>query len=193
MRRLVAALVIATVAISLTGCGGSGTTTTTTAVPASTQSAPPPPGSTAATPASTTNLLSPSEAGTGVPFPMSGASVPKEITVRVRKHQPMLVLFYDPTQVSTKDVRTEIDVSLKAYRGLIDLLAFDVTGALPDPVTGMTAKNAEAEQVALLTQSLKVGFTPYMIFVDKNAVITGRFRGYIDRKLLEREILKATQ
>ncbi len=192
MRRLVAALVIATVAISLTGCGGSGTTTSAAVVPAGTQSAPPP-GGLAAAPASTTNLFSPSEAGTGVPFPTSGTSIPKEITVRARNHQPMLVLFYDPTQPSTKDVRTEIDSSLKAYRGLIDLLAFDVTGALPDAATGKAPKSAEAEQVALLTQSLNVGFTPYMIFVDKNGVITGRFRGYIDRKLLEREILKATQ
>jgi hypothetical protein len=191
MRRLVAAIVMVAVAVSLAACGGGGSTTTTPTTPASTQSAPPPPGQSSA-PVSTTNKLSPSEPGTGVPFPTTGAAVPREITVRAQKHQPMLIFFYDPVQPSTKDVRTEIDSALKAYRGLIDLVAFDVAGALPNPVTG-SSPTSESAQVSLLTQSLKIGFTPYMIFVDKNAVVTGRFRGYLDRKMIEREIIRATQ
>lgn len=189
MRRLVAAVVMVAVAFSLAACGGAPAPTTTVAT---TQSAPSAPAQSAPR-VSTTNLLSPSEPGTGVPFPTSDTSVPREITVRAQKHQPMLVLFYDPVQPSTNDERVEIDAALRAYRGLIDLVAFDVSGALPNAARDIVPKDSEAAKIALLTQTLNVGFTPYMIFVDKNAVVTGRFRGFVDRKLLEREIIRATQ
>jgi hypothetical protein len=199
MRRLVVALVLAALVAGLTACSGggeSGTTSSTgsnAAAPAA--AAPPPPGGGAAPEVASggTNTLSPREESTGTAFPTDGPMVPRLVSSRVKAKQPMLVLFYDPDQLSTKDERREINAAMKGYRGLIDIVELDTTSALPDPVTGAVNKDSLAQQTALLAQNLKVGFTPYLVFVDRNGVITGRYRGYVDRGLIEREIIRATQ
>jgi hypothetical protein len=197
MRRLVAALVIAVVALSLTGCSSS-----TPPVPAAVPATPVPVASApAATPAnaaltpttvSKTNKLSPAEAGVNGAFP-TGSRVPTAVIDHVTAHEPMLVYFYDPSQPTSKDQRTEIRAAMDQYRGLIDLVQFDVTAALPDDATNIAKKDKQAEDIAFLTQDLQIGFTPYIILVDKQGVMTGRFRGFVDRGLLKREILRATQ
>ena len=44
-----------------------------------------------------------------------------------------------------------------------------------------------------MTVDLKVQHAPYLLFVDRYGRITGRYAGYVDRKLIELEILRATQ
>jgi hypothetical protein len=188
---------MAFVALSLSACGGSGASAppasaTPAAAPAASAPAPGPPGAAAPQPVVGTNKLSPRESGSGSAFPVS-KQAPPVIVDHITRHQPMLVYFYDPQQLTSDDQRREIDAAMKEYRGLIDLVAFDVTGALPDAVTNKVPEGKEGEQVALLTQDLKIGFTPTIILVDKKGQITGRYRGFIDRGLLGREILKATQ
>lgn len=191
MRRLVAALVVALLPFALSACGGSdASTTSAAAAPAPSSVAPAPPAAPAPV-VSKTNLLSPSEVGTGQPFP-DGAQTPKVVADHLAAHQPMVIFFYDPNQNTSVDQRLEIDAAMKDYRGMIDLVVFDVTGALPDPLTKKT-KGAVGEEVALLVQDLHIGFTPYVVLVDSQGDISARFRGFVDRGLLEREILKATQ
>jgi hypothetical protein len=182
------ALVVAALALSLLGCSSAPPKANVKA--ATVKDAPSTPK--APTPVSATNLLSPAEPGTGTPFP-TGSQTPKVVTDHLTSKTPMLVYFFDPKQSTSKDQRREIDAAMKEYRGMIDLVAFDVTGALPDPVTNERSKDPVAQQVALLTQDLQLGFTPYVVLVDKQGMMTGRYRGYLDRALLDREILKATQ
>jgi len=40
---------------------------------------------------------------------------------------------------------------------------------------------------------LKINTTPYIVFVNANGQITYRFAGFVDRGLIEREIMRATQ
>jgi hypothetical protein len=187
MRGLVAAIAVAVIALSLTACSGSSTSSTASvSTPTAGSNAPKPPAY------SKTNLLSPSEPGTGVPFPVD-RQTPKVTNEHMSDHKPMLVFFYDPKQPTTVDQRTEIYAAMKGYRGLIDLVTFDVTGALPDAVTSRASTRTIDQQVALLVQDLQIGFTPYVILVNKDGIMTARYRGFVDRALLDREILRATQ
>ncbi len=190
MRRFVAALVTVMVALSVTACGG-GASTPPPAAPAPDAAAPGPAGAPAPAPVANTNSLSPREAGIGTPFPTS-EHLPVAIVDLAKRHQPMLVYFFDPSQLTSADQRTEIDAAMKEFRGLIDLVAFDVTGALPGS-SKQASKDPVAQQVALLTQDLNVTFTPTVVLVDKQGKIVARYSGFVDRGLLRRETLKATQ
>jgi hypothetical protein len=198
IRRLVAALILAAVVVSLAGCSSS-----SPPVPAPVPVTPSPAANPSAvgadgkpltpTTVSETNKLSPPEGGANALFPSTPSRVPTVVVDHIAAKQPMIVLFYDPGQSSSKAQRTEIDAAIGQYRGLIDLVAFDVTGALPDPVTKKANTDKAVTDVANLVQDLKIGFTPYVVLVDKRGVMTGRYRGFVDRAMLQREILKATQ
>jgi hypothetical protein len=127
--------------------------------------------------------------GTGGPFPSAANSVPKPIVDRLQARQPMIVLFYDPRQLTTDDQRSAIETATAKYRGLIDSLEFDASAALPS----IAPSNTIGAQVANITRDLRIDFTPYVILVNKAGIITVRYRGYIDSGTLEREILRATQ
>jgi hypothetical protein len=137
----------------------------------------------------TVSLSQVSQPGTGSPLPNSAQSTPKSILDRLAAHQPMLILFYDPEQSTTDGERSEVQTATAKYRGLIDTLEFDVSAALP----GSTSNSSTAGQVALMTQDLKIGFTPYIILVDRRGIMTARYRGFVDSGILQREILRATQ
>jgi hypothetical protein len=187
MRRLFAAVLLVTVAVSLAACGGGAATDTGTA--ANAVAAPE-----VAVPAGTIDpnldALSATQTVANEPFPQDPKSTPAAVLSRLGNKQPMLLFFYDDTQTITKDQRTEIDAVVKKYAGLIDLLSYDLNSGLPG---GASEGDPEMQKVMETAGKIKVGFTPYMLFVDRYGRITGRFSGFADRGLLEREVLRASQ
>lgn len=201
MRRLVVALVVACMLVTLVGCGGGGeeaapsgeVTTQTQATPAAPENA----GDEDVVIAD----ASPLEGQVFEPFPTDVEVLTSEIAERLDAGQPMIILFFDEAQQTSDDQREEIDAVLKDYRGLIELVAYDVgefvqvdeDGAitvLPD-----MAEDESARQVARLFSEdyLGITFTPYLVFVDSDGYITYRYRGFVDGKLIEREVLRATE
>jgi hypothetical protein len=183
MRRIVAVMVLVTVAFALAACS-SGTeapaTTTTTEVK------PPPP---AAAAAAVPTDKSPKQVVTNAQFPTDPTSVPQTVLDRLKAKQPMLVFFYDSTQIVTDDERAEIDKVVEKYRGLIDLVAYDVQEGQPGAANSADPEIKKAMEMA---GKLGVTFQPYILFVDRYGRITGRFSGFVDAQILEREVLRAT-
>ena len=191
MRRVVTALVLVMAAGTLAACSAAPTadnttgTTSGTQIPAATAPAAP---SQAAT---GNDILSPTEVvAAGETFPTESASVPKAVLANLAAKKPMLVYFYDPTTHVAADQRKEINAAIKKYRGTIELVTFNYTAALASKDASLPAELNKAE---LMTGLLNVHTTPYMIFVDRYGRVTYRFAGFTDRKLLEREVLRATE
>jgi hypothetical protein len=182
MRRIVAVMVVVAVAFALVACS-SGTETATTTAPE--VKAPPAAAAAAAAPTD----KSPKQAVTNAQFPTDPTSVPQTVLDRLKAKQPMLVFYYDSTQLVTNDQRTEIDEVMEKYRGLIDLVAYDVQEGQPG-----AAKSADPEikKAMAMAGTLGVTFQPYVLFVDRYGRITARFSGFVDAQILEREVLRAT-
>lgn len=190
--------------ISISGCGGGnagGDAQPPGGATPAPASAPAPASPSGAEAQGEDNVLSPQPEQVFEPFPSDEAIVPKAILDRLSAKQPMLVLFYDPAQKITDDQRAAIDAAMKEYRGLIDLVSFDIGKYVTSTETGtITMKpgitaDENANKVARLLNSdnLNITYTPYIIFVDAQGYITHRYRGYVDEKAIEREILRATQ
>lgn len=191
MRRIVAAAVIAVFALTLAACGDGGT-----AVPGAVTPTPGAgPGASVETSPSNvaSDPLSPHENVNNEQFPSARTTTPAEILERLDKKQPMLILLYDPTQPSTNDVRAEVDKAVKKYRGLIDLITFDVTPISADNPDDARAKDPEVRKWFTTLTSLKVAFTPYAMFVDRYGRIVGRLNGDMDAQVVEKRILTATE
>lgn len=207
MRRLVVVVIAVVMVLSLTACGGGGDTATTTKsgeVATQTQADKT---STAAKPGAavasenSSNTLSPQEGQAFEPFPTDSEVLPNEIKQRLDSKRPMLIYFFDATQRHSDDERAQVDAVLADYRGLIDLVAFDVSKYVTTDASGSVqpkpgiADDPTAQQVAMLLSSnyLNVTYTPYIVFVDRQGYITYRFRGMVDSDLLERQVLRATE
>ena len=192
MRRVVTALVLVSVAVALVACSsGSPTTTAGTPVPAVGGAVVP-----AAAPAvgnPTGDILSPLPSSTPVQaFPTDPASVPQVVLDNIKARKPMVLFFYDPTTRVSDDQRTEINVVLNKYVGAIELVSFDYTTGIP--VGSATATlPAEIDKAERMVGLLKISTTPYIVFVNANGQITFRFAGFVDRGLIEREVMRATQ
>lgn len=183
MRKIVAVIFVAILAFGLAGCGGSKDATTTT----TTTTTNPAPAAKAAAPVESSDR-SPIESGTPEPFPnIESTTVPAAIESKLEAKRPMLIYFYDNTLPESKIVRAEIDAVLQENRGLIDLITYDL-GA-----TKAGVPTAGAELGALLASDLRVPRPPYIIIVDGNGFITWRFMGYVDRAIIGREVLRATE
>jgi hypothetical protein len=191
MRRVVIALIVVAIALSLVACSsGAPTTQTGTPVPAAGGSAAP--AVTPAAPDSNADILSPLPDNAGIPFPTDPASVPKVVLDNLTAKKPMLIFWYDPTTKVSHDQRTEIDATLKSYVGQITLFAFDYTTGIPEGST-TTSLPPEIDKAERMTGLLKVSTTPYSVFVNGNGTITFRFAGFVDAKLIRREVMRATQ
>ncbi len=182
MRKIVAVLVVASLAFALVGCGGGGDTATTdTTTPAATTPA-------AATPPAQSTDRSPIESGTPEPFPsVVSTALPSAIQTKLDAKRPMVLYFYDSTLPESKTVRAEIDAVMADNRGLIDLVTYDL-GATKGGVP-----TESAQLGAMLAGDLRVVRPPYIIIVDGNGFITWRFMGYVDREIISREVLRATE
>lgn len=187
MRKWVVALVVACLAFTLAGCGGGDDTATTdtggTPAPAPAPAAPAVP--------TQSNDRSPVETSASVPpaaFPSTfSTALPAAVTKKLEAGRPMLMYFYDTTELETKSERAEIDAVLSEYRGLIDLVTFDVTskaGAAPTDATKATV---------MIANDLGIKGTPYILIVDGNGFVTWRWHGFVDRDLINREVLRATE
>jgi len=181
MRRIVAALVVALIALTLAGCGG--TAETPTQEPTTpTQPKPAVP--------QTEPLVdrSPVEMGAPEPFPSMETTPPPDIVQqKLDAKRPMVLFFYDSAQEITGPQREEVDAVIGEYRGLIDLVTFDVT-------SGKAAEPGDAAQVAAtFAGQLGIKSTPYLVIVNDERTITWRWLGFIDRELIGREVLSATE
>jgi len=145
-----------------------------------------------AAPAGNGDVLSPLPANTPDVFPTDAASVPKAVIDNLTAKKPMLVFWYDPSTNVSDDERDEIDAVLKKYAGLITLVSFDYTVGIPEG-SASTTLPAEIDKAERMTGLLKVTTTPYLVFVNANGQITWRFSGFVDRGLIEREVMRATR
>ena len=180
MRRIISALVVALFALTLAGCGS-------TADNAQQQPVTPAKPPTAAAQAEPVDR-SPVEAGAPEPFPAMEATVlPEAVKMRLDAKRPVLLFFYDSAQQITTAQRTEVDAVVLEYRGLIDLVTFDVTAGTSD--TG----SAAAQAAAAFAGELGVKSTPYIVIVNGDGSITWRWLGFVDRELIGREVLTATE
>ncbi len=186
MRRIAVAVVIATLILASVGCGGNEGAQPAGGT-AGGEAPAPPPGAAPAAEAPAEDR-SATETVSFEPFPNSAEMTPDAISSRLKARQPMIVFFFEKAQKTSNDQRAEIDAVVKKYRGLIDLVAFDVSST--------TAKGTEqteaAKQLSRLINTLGVTFTPYVIIVDEAGTMTWRARGPVDKALLEREVLRAT-
>ena len=188
MRRVFTALVLVMVAMSMVACSSGPTTPAETGTPvpaAGTVVAP-------AAPAGNGDILSPLAVNSPDVFPTDPASVPQAVIDNLTAKKPMLVFWHDPSTNVSADQRTEINAVLKKYAGQITLVSFDYTAGIP---TGSmtTTLPIEIDKAERMTGLIKVTTTPYMVFVNANGQITFRFSGFVDRGLIEREVMRATQ
>lgn len=197
MRRLVVAMIAVSMLVMLAGCGGGGESDSGE-VAVQTEGVPAP---------ATTDVaeegadLTPLEEQVFEPFPADEEILTDEIAQRLQAEQPILVYFYDSSQKTSDDQRAEIDAVLDDYRGLIELVSYDVgkyvSIAEDGEITVLTsmADDETAKKIANLLSPdfLDVRFTPYLVFVNSDGYVTYRYRGPVDSSLVEREVLRATE
>ncbi|MBI5231132.1 MAG: hypothetical protein HY876_03085 [Coriobacteriales bacterium] len=209
MRRIVAALVVAMLAVSISGCGGGGTETTETGTEAvntaeqtaNTAEQAQTGGATAAPEDEGMQALadnSPTETVTYEPLVPAGVTPPPSVAQRIKERQPFVLVFYDNDQPVTDDQKRVIARVQKKYRGLTDLVSFDIgkfvtTGSSGLPEVDedlLKEENETTRQAVELATALKVNYTPFVIVVDKFGYTTYRGRGLVDNGTLEREVLR---
>ncbi|MDO9556747.1 MAG: hypothetical protein Q7J82_04115 [Coriobacteriia bacterium] len=184
MRRIIAVLVALSMAFVIVGCGGGGEA----AVDATEAE-----GAAAAAPAVVVagpaeDVLSPVESGYPAPFPETiNTEIPEAIQQKLDDGRPMVIFFYDGMQVVTTDQRTELDAALAEYRGLIDLVTFNLASPVDSP------PGEDVKVATVLAADLGITATPYIMIVDRNGFVTWRYKGYIDREVIGREVLRATE
>lgn len=195
MRRVVTMLVLVMVAMSLTACGGSPAPTESTGTPAAPTAGVPasPAAANANAVAPTGDTLSPTQTVTpGEMFPTDKTAVPASVLTALAKKKALLVMWLDSSTKVATDQRREVNRIIKKYKGTINLVSLKYTRGLTSSTTSTTLE-PETQKLELLASSLKLNTTPYILFVDRYGRITYRFAGFADRKLLEREILRATE
>jgi hypothetical protein len=203
MRRLVVAVIAVLAALSLVGCGGSSTppatTTTAPAAPAVVAK----PAGTAGAPTTLPDLSdrSVNETTTFAPFP-ANANVPEELKQKVTvDKQPTLIYFFDSGQKVSKENRAIIDSIRNRNRGLVDLVAYDLSkyvtansdgSVVVDPTL---ATDAAQKQVAMFARdaAINVAFTPFIVLTDGQGYIIYKHSGLVDSAFLEREVLRASR
>jgi len=198
MRRLVVALIAASLALTLSGCSSS--------PPAATAPTPPPStglqqGSNAAAGAGTAlPNRSVNETTTFAPFPVT-AGLPADLKQKITvDKQPTIIYFYDPAQKTSVEVRKLIDSVRADNRGMVDLVAYDIgkyltaaadgTVSLEQPAFGEATATKEAVLLAR-DPAIDVTLTPFIVITDGQGYIIYKHRGLIDRAFLEREVQRA--
>lgn len=191
IRRLVVALIVASIVAPLAGCGGGGGGEAPPAdagAPATGTEASP----TAPAPAAgVTDRSAPEDATVFEPFPQA-TGLPEAITDRIADRQPMAILFVDGSQQVTDEVRSALDDAIKANGGAIDLVVYDLGKYVSLDASGQAlvdtekfAKDPKAPEAIALAAALKVGITPYIIMTDDQGYVVFRHRGLVDRAFLE--------
>lgn len=187
MRRLVAALVLATFVLALAGCGGGGEAEAPATTPAPAAAPTPPPVAVPA--ASGPDLSAEPVSDSWDKFPTLHGAQPEIVKELLESKQPMLLLFFDSDQTDSADQRKAVAAVMKKYRGLIDLVSYDVSKGLEKT----TLDSADTAEFSNLTGQLGVRYTPYIVIVNADGYITWRARGIVDAKLIEKAVLRATK
>lgn len=189
MRRLFALLTVVALAVLLVACGGGAEE----AAPGQTDDTIPPPPPPAVTAEAGAVDRSPTEAVGFEAFPASGqlATVtPTVVLENLEAKQAMLVFFYDRGQPEWDDANAVVGKVLAGYRGLVELVSFDMQKAGD---AKRLSEDHELAKAAMLAERLGVRNTPYVLIVDDQGLITWRWRGPVDPRALERELMRATQ
>lgn len=195
MRRTVAVLIVALLALTLVACGG-GAAEEPPVTPDEGAAAPPPP------PVDEAVDLSPLEEQVYEPFPVdSELGVPDAILSRLEAGQPMIIVFYDDSQKTTDDQEDIIRSVTETYRGLIDVVSFNLGAYVTQDAQGTItvqpglSDDETAKQVTRMIDAdhLDIRFTPFVLIVDDQGYVTWRHRGISDDKTLEREVLRVTE
>jgi hypothetical protein len=168
----------------LVGCGGGGEPTEP-AAEAPPAEAPPAAPAAPAQPEYVTDRSLNDDDIEPAPFPsFTTTETPAALADKLDAGRPMVILFYDPAQGVTGTLRPEVDAVMNDYRGLVDLVTFNVGGS---------AESDATKSAVTYATELGVNSTPYLIVVDGNGFITWRWKGYVDRGLIEREVERASR
>ncbi len=195
MRRLVVALIIAMLALTLVGCGGGGEEAAAPAEPAAAAPAAAPPASTVG---QEITGISDNEPDIFAPFP-TGSSIATDVAERIADKQPTLIYFYDSGQYTAAQNRDAIDSVLDDNRGLVDLVAYDIGKYMAIDASGTItvdpefAQDSNAQVAVQMARALGVSFTPYIVLTDTQGYIIWKHRGLADKAFLEREVQRATR
>lgn len=201
MRRLVVALTVLALALSLVACGGGEPAAETAAPATDAADAGAAPAGGAATTLPEIANRSENETTTFAPFP-TGNTIPPDLMYKVTvEKQPTLIYFYDSTQNTSKEVRRIIDAVRSENRGLVDLVTYDIGKYMTAAADGTVradpslATDANAKSAVLLASdpAIAVTFTPFIVLTDGQGYIIYKHRGLVDRKMLEREVLRASR
>lgn len=194
IRRLVVAALVALLAFTLVGCGGGGEEQA--AAPEGEQAAPPAPAPPAA-PGEVAVIAdrSAEESAVFEPFP-KGDFVPAEISKRLnaKPKQPMILFFYDDTQLEYDDAEAEVEEVASDNAGAVDLLKYNVGQFTSVDQSGVVSAspglnaNESAKQMVTLARELGVKFTPFVVVVDDQGYVIFKWRGYIDAEMLGRQV-----
>ncbi len=199
IRRFVAAIVAASLAVAVVGCGGGGGGGEEAAPPpADTGAAPAEGGAAPSTPAQVDRSL-PESATVFEPFP-EAAGLPSAVTGRIAAKQPMAILFVDGSQQVTNEVRGALDGAIKSNGGLVDLVVYDIGKYVSIDASGHVAlddskfsKDKKAAEAILLATALDVTVTPYIVMTDDQGYVVFRHRGPADRAFLEMHMERLTE
>lgn len=197
MRRAIAALIVAMLALTLVACGGG----------ASDEEAAPAPDAVeeSEAPVVETEVALepwPQEEQVYEPVPVDPeVGLPTEIQSRIDAGRPMIIVFYDETQKTTDDHKEAISTVTDTYRGLIDVVSFNVgsyiTRDAKDQISVRSdiGEDEAAKKVTSLIDSdgLDIRFTPFTAVVDGKGYVTWRHRGIGDAQIIEREVLRVTE
>lgn len=195
MRRLVAALLVVLVALTLVGCGGGEED------PAATTPPPAPAPAPAAEPAEDLGPIpdrSAEESAVFEPFPLT-EDVPTELAKAIGEKRPTIILFIDSAQKDTNDIKSEVNAVVEDNQGLVDLFVYDLgkyASVRPDGTIVVESDDLNADATAKsavrLAQELEVNFTPYIFVTDDQGYMIYKHSGYLDRELLGAQVQRVT-
>ena len=192
MRRIVVALIAASFALTVVGCSSS-----TPAATTDTAAAPAPVVAPTAPAVLPVGGLSENEPDVFSAFP-TDTVVPSALRDDIEAKQPTLLFFYDGSQNSSAENRKIIDSVMSSNRGLVDLFTFNIgkhfSGTASDPAVLDSGfdKDAKYQSSIALARLLGVSNTPFIVITDNQGYITWKFRGFVDKDVLERQVLRAS-
>ncbi|MDY0087679.1 MAG: hypothetical protein RBS78_03930 [Coriobacteriia bacterium] len=197
MRKAIAAIIAAMLALTLVACGGGAQDKEAEQTPEAGAEAEAPP-------AESESVAEPWPEDEQVyeAFPVAPeVGVPTEIQSRLDAGRPMIVVFYDESQKTTDDQEEVIRTVTDMYRGLVDVVSFNIGTYITRDSKGeisvrpdIDADEAAKKVAALISaEGLDIRLTPFTAVVDGQGYVTWRHRGIGDAKILEREVLRVTQ
>lgn len=201
MRRLVAAVFVAALALTLAGCGGGGEEQASTPPPAEQAAAPaaPAPAPTDGQAVAAIDDRSDLSAEVFTKFP-ADESMPAAVQERLDAGQAMILFFYNPDQEVTDETKHAVEKVADNNRGLVDLLTYNVGKATKVNSDGEVVVDDEAltddtgsQEAVRLAHLVGVDHLPYIVVVDEQGYEIFWSRGFIDADLLDRQAERAAQ